>query len=102
MVLCGKVGKLAICTVLRIEEKYDLELFFKNAGLKNGSGEMPKQKNITTGEKGDVYHLSIPDGLSSNDFSKYKLALEEKYNQKIDIKYEGGFVLIEMFEKIES
>ncbi len=99
LVLVGKSSKILVCKVLNIKEMYDLELFFKNAGLKNGSGERPKQKKITTGEKGDVYHLSIPDGLTSKDFEKYKLALEEKYNEEIEISSSKGVILIEMYKK---
>ena len=102
VVLAGKSIKFLTYKALRIEEFYDLELFFKNAGLKNGSGEKPKQKSVTTGTKGDIYHLSIPDGLSSKDFEKYKQALEEKYNEGVEINCDKGVVKIEMFKKVES
>lgn len=102
VVLAGKSIKFLTYKALRIKEFYDLELFFKNAGLKNGSGEKPKQKSVTTGTKGDIYHLSIPDGLSSKDFEKYKQALEEKYNEGVEINCDKGVVKIEMFKKVES
>ncbi len=100
--LCGETCKLVFCKLLNIEEKFDLEKFLKNTGLKNFSGEIPKQIKITKGEKGDVYYFSLPDGLSSNDFSKYKIALEEKLDKEIDIKCKNGHILIEIFEKTES
>ena len=100
IILGGKALKVPTYKVLNIKERYNLEDFFKNAGLVNKSGEFPIQKKIVTEGDIDTYYMSIPDGLSSKNFFDYKQPLEEKYNRNIEIKYDDGLVLIEVSKKV--
>ena len=101
-VTVGKGVKFITYKALKIEEKLDLEDFFKSAGLSNTTGEFPLQKKIVDGEKGDLYHMTIPAGLELSNFLGYKQALKEKFNKSVDMKYKDKMILIEVYDKSEE
>ncbi len=85
--------------------RYDIENFFKNAGLANKSGHTPNQIKTIEGEiksKGKkciICYMSIPDRLTLNDFLQYKDQLQYKHNCTVDIEYIEGYVKIEFTER---
>lgn len=85
-------------------QKYNLERFFMNAGLKNKSNHYPKQIKILEGEilNGKVKktcYMSFPDGLVLDDFIQCKPQLENKYNSNVNIEYIEGYIKIDFIEK---
>lgn len=91
-------GKL-IYKLLKIEEQFDVENFFKVVDFKNKKGEYPKQVKIYSSEKGYIYLLSVPIGLSLKDFTNYKGALELQLKNKIEIKERKGYIELEVITK---
>lgn len=91
-------GKL-IYKLLKIEEQFDVENFFKVVDFKNKKGEYPKQVKIYSTEKGYTYLLSVPIGLSLKDFSNYKGSLEIQLKNKVEIRERKGYVEIEVITK---
>ncbi|MCU9808384.1 hypothetical protein LEQ06_09520 [Paraclostridium sp. AKS46] len=91
-------GKL-IYKLLKIEENFDIEKFFKTVDFKNKKGEFPKQIKIYESKKGYAYLLSVPVGLSLKDFSNYQGALELQLKNKIEIKERKGYIEIEVITK---
>lgn len=91
-------GKL-FYKLLKIEEYFDIEKFFKIVDFKNKKGEFPKQIKIYSSEKGYIYLISVPIGLSLVDFDKYKGSLEIQLKNKVEIKERKGYVEIEVITK---
>lgn len=86
------------------KDKYNLENFFMNVGLKNKSNHHPKQiktveDQINNGKRKNTCYMSFPDGLVIDDFMQYKSQLENKFNSKVDIDYVEGYVKIDFIEK---
>ena len=77
------------------DDTFNFEGFFDSIGLKNKLEEKPKVLDKHKQENKNVYIFSIPEGLSLSDFTKYKEAIEQQLNNKVDIKYENKRIIIE-------
>lgn len=63
----------------------------------DGVTPIRKQKRKT--DYGHCLTFSLPTGLSTDDFEKNKLAIEQHLNKKIDINYKNHRVFIRVYEK---
>lgn len=85
------------------DDSFNFDVFFDSVGLKNKLDEKPKLLDKHKQENKNVYIFSIPDGLSLSSFEKYKEAMEQQLNNKIDIKYENKRIIIdEITSKLKS
>ena len=91
-------GKLLL-KLLDIKEYFNIEEFFKTVDLKNKKSQYPKQIKIYSSEKGYIYLMSVPIGLSLEDFNKYKGSLEIQLKNKVEIKERKGYIEIEVITK---
>lgn len=91
-------GKLLL-KLLNIKTYFNIEEFFKTVELKNKKSQYPKQIKIYSSEKGYIYLISVPVGLSLADFNKYKGSLEIQLKNKVEIKERKGYVEIEVITK---
>lgn len=103
---CGKVVFNLVCDAFKITRYFDVEEFFKIIEFKNKQGFYPKTINIHESKKGYVYVISVPLGMSLNDFEKLKGALEIQLKNKVEIRERNGYVeleviTIELLEKIK-
>lgn len=92
-------GKLLL-KLLNIKEHFNIEEFFKTVELKNKKLQYPKQIKIYSSEKGYIYLMSVPIGLSLEDFNKYKGSLEIQLKNKIEIRERKGYIEIEVITKV--
>ena len=97
-------GELLTIEMYEHSNKYNLEKFFMNLGLKNKANHYPKQIKVIEGEINDgkrkqTCYMSFPDGLVIDDFIQYKSQLENKYNANVDIEYVEGYIKIDFVEK---
>ena len=76
-------------------KKSNLEHFIDAMDIKNELNEKTKLLDKHKQENKNVYIYSIPKGLSTSDFEEYKEAMEQKLDNKIDIKYENKRIVIE-------
>lgn len=95
----GKLTTKLIMKALDIKEYFNIDEFFKTIELKNKKGQYPKQIKIYSSNKGYVYLISAPAGLSISDFSKFKESLELQLRQSIEIRERKGYVEIEVITK---
>lgn len=97
-----KVLGEGITTLLGIEKHVDIEEFFKKAGLKNSEGEYPKFKNREKVDSSVWEYFSLPQGLSTADFEKHKLALEQSLIKDIEIVYDYNIkqVIIKLNDRV--
>lgn len=78
---------------------FDLDKFFRDIELKNKQDIFPcVSKKIKT-DISVKYIVSLPVGLELKDFLSIKNALEQQVQQKIDITYKNGYIIIEVFSK---
>lgn len=91
-------GKLLL-KILNIKEYFNIEEFFKTVELKNKKNHYPKQIKIYSSEKGYIYLISVPIGLSLADFNKHKGSLEIQLKNKIEIRERKGYIEIEVITK---
>lgn len=91
-------GKLLL-KLLNIKPYFNIEEFFKTVELKNKKSQYPKQIKIYSSEKGYIYLISVPVGLSLADFNKYKGSLEIQLKNKVEIKERKGYVEVEVITK---
>ena len=84
-------------------DTFNFNSFFDSVGLKNKLDEKPKLLDKHKKENKNSYIFSIPEGLSLSDFEKYKEAIEQQLNNKIEIKYENKRIIIdEITSKLKS
>lgn len=62
-------------------------------------GVIPKLKRKRKTDYGYCLEFNLPVGLSTHDFERNKLAIEQYLNKKIDISYKNHRVFIRVFEK---
>lgn len=79
-----KVLRDSLYKVLNIKEQFDMDNFFKAVNLKNNVDEYPKQIAIYEDIVTIDYILTIPSGLTENDFKKYKDSLELQLGKDIE------------------
>ena len=85
------------------KDTFNFNNFFNSVGLKNKLDEKPKLLDSHKTENKNSYIFSIPEGLSLSDFEKYKEAIEQQLNNKIEIKYENKRIIIdEITSKLKS
>ena len=85
------------------KDTFNFNNFFDSVGLKNKLDEKPKLLDSHKTENKNSYIFSIPEGLSLSDFEKYKEAIEQQLNNKIEIKYENKRIIIdEITSKLKS
>lgn len=77
------------------DDSFNFDNFFDSVALKNKLDEKPKLLDKHKQENKNSYIFSIPDGLSLNDFAKYKEAMEQQLNNKVNIKYENKRIIVE-------
>lgn len=77
------------------DDSFNFDNFFDSVALKNKLDEKPKLLDKHKQENKNSYIFSIPDGLSLNDFEKYKEAMEQQLNNKVNIKYENKRIIVE-------
>lgn len=94
-----KLSYKLIYKMLKIEEHYNIEEFFKTIEFKNKKNMYPKQIKIFTSEKGYTYLLSVPAGISLKNFNDIKGSLELQLKNKVEIKERKGYVEIEVISK---
>jgi len=61
-------------------------------------GEIPKLKEKRKTDYGYCLAFSLPAGMSTDDFEKHKLAIEQNLNKRIEISYSNYRVYIRVFE----
>lgn len=86
--------------VLDIVPRENLEDFFKANEIKNDKGEYPKQKKITDGEKGDLYHIKVPKDIKFEDIKKYEYEMKVFYKRSVKInemKLYDRYMTIELY-----
>ena len=76
-------------------KKSNLEHFIDAIDIKNDLNQKTKLLDKHKQENKNVYIYSIPKGLSTSDFEEYKEAMEQQFDNKIDIKYENKRIIIE-------
>lgn len=85
-----------------IKWKNPYEKLFKALRLES-DGQIPKYLGRWETDYGYKLKFSLPVGLSTDDFEKYKLAIEQYLNKKIKVGYGNYRVYIKVFEnKIEK
>lgn len=84
---------------LDLKEKYNpFRLLFENLNLKVGDGVVPKYINKRKTPYGYCLTFSLPYGLSTNDFEKHQLAIEQYLNKRVDINYKNYRIYIRVYE----
>ena len=84
-------------------DTFNFNSFCDSVGLNNKLDEKPKLLDKHKNENKNSYIFSIPEGLSLSDFEKYKEAIEQQLNNKIEIKYENKRIIIdEITSKLKS
>lgn len=97
-----KVFGEGIINLLGIEKHIEIESFFKKAGLKNSEGEYPEFKNREKIGSSVWEYFTLPQGLSTADFEKHKLALEQYLIKDIEIVYDYNIkqVIIKLNDRV--
>lgn len=87
-----------ISTMLEARRLFNpYKALFDNLGLKVGN-QIPRYIRKRKTEYGYVITFSLPYGLSTDDFEKKKLAIEQYLNKRIEISYNNYRVFIKVFE----
>lgn len=94
-----KVGLKCLYNVLNIKPYFDIVDFFKQIEFKNKQGQFPKLIKTYESPKGYTYLLSVPIGLSLDDFEKIKGALQIQLRNNIEIRDRKGYIEIEVLSK---
>ena len=94
-----KVGLKCLYKVLNIKPYFDIIDFFKQVEFKNKQGQFPKLIKTYESPKGYTYLLSVPIGLSLDDFEKIKGALEIQLRNSIEIRDRKGYIEVEVLTK---
>ncbi len=76
--------------------KNNFKVLFDNCGLHKGEMYPELQEKIITAY-GHCLRFSLPLGLSSDDFTRHKKAIEQFLDRKIEIKYSHKNILIEVY-----
>lgn len=92
----GEVGLKALYKLLNIKQYFDIEEYFKIVQLKNKREEYPKLINIHESNKGYIYLVSCPRGLSIEDFKKLEKGLEIQLRHRVDIRVRDGYIELEV------
>ena len=95
----GKVTIKALYKSLGIEEKFNIQKFFKDVELKNKKDQYPIKIKTYSSDRGYVYLLSVPVGLDISSFEKHKAALQIQLRQRVEIRERNGYVEIEVITK---
>ena len=94
-----KVGLKCLYKALNIKPYFDIVDFFKQIEFKNKQGQFPKLIKTYESPKGYTYLLSVPIGLSLDDFEKIKGALQIQLRNNIEIRDRKGYIEIEVLSK---
>lgn len=94
-----KVGLKCLYKVLNIKPYFDIVDFFKQIEFKNKKEQYPKLIKTYESSKGYTYLLSVPIGLSLDDFEKLKGALQIQLRNNIEIRDRKGYIEIEVLSK---
>lgn len=87
-----------ITTVIDIKNKSNpYQRLFENIKLESG-GITPRLIRKRTTDYGHSITFSLPTGLSTKDFEKNKLAIEQHLNKKVDIGYDNYRVFMKVYE----
>lgn len=71
---------------------------FENLGLKAGTAT-PRYKGKVATDYSTIYKFRLPPGLSSGDFQKKQLAIEEHLGSPVSIQYTYKMLHIEVFKE---
>ena len=93
----GAVGGVA-ATFDTFGSKHPYKKLFENLKLSVGD-VIPKYLGKKKTEYGYQVTLSLPPGLSTKDFEKNKLEIEQYLNKKIDIEYANHRIYMKVYEK---
>lgn len=85
-----KVGLKCLYKVMNIKPYFDIVDFFKQVEFKNKKEQYPKLIKTYESPKGYTYLLSVPIGLSLDDFEKIKGALEIQLRNSIEMRDRKG------------
>lgn len=98
--LTGLGGITAMADVVRNTNPY--RKLFENAKLEIG-GQIPRFIRKRKTDYGYCLTFSLPYGMSTDDFRKKQLPIEQYLNKKVDISYDNYRVFLKVYEKeIES
>lgn len=91
-----KVGLKCLYKLMNIKEYFDIENFFKQIEFKNKKEQYPTLIKIYESQKGYVYLLGVPCGISLDDFLKIKGALQIQLKNSVEIRERKGYIEIEV------
>lgn len=93
--LIGLGGVTAIADIIIESNPY--RKLFENLNLKKGE-QVPKYIRKRKTDYGYCVTLSLPAGLSTKDFDKNKLAIEQYLNRDVEITYKNHRIYLKVFE----
>jgi S-DNA-T family DNA segregation ATPase FtsK/SpoIIIE len=88
------IGAGTACFAMYFRVKDDWTKLFKLLKLQNTEEETPKLMKKTTESDGIHYEFTLPEGLSLNDFTLKKEAIEQARNHKILLNYKDKKVIL--------
>lgn len=94
----AKLSLKVLYKILKIQEYYNLEEFFKKVQLKSKEGEHSRLIKIYESKMGYTYLFTCPVGLALSDFSKYKGAIEIQLKEKVEIRERKGYIEVEVIK----
>ena len=77
-----------------------LDRYFEKANI-NKNGEIPKVLKKEKTENGAVYVVQMPAGMSTNDFEKIKLSIEQYLGESIKIGFNKNLIIETKSKKLE-
>ena len=80
-------------------EGQKLRDLWRAGGLYNRDGTMPTLREKKQMKYGHCLRLSLPPGLSTEDFERRQAAIEQNFGHTIKIKYKNKNMLIEVYEQ---
>ena len=88
----------SVTTIIDIKNKSNpYQRLFENVKLESG-GITPRFIRKRATDYGHSITFSLPTGLSTKDFEKNKLAIEQYLNKKVDIGYDNYRVFMKVYE----
>lgn len=94
--LMGGCGVFGVYYFFRSWSKFDR--LFRNLNLGRGKA-FPILKEREETEVSTVYKFTLPAGISSEDFERNRLAIQQHIGRDIDIKYTYKEIWVEVFEQ---
>ncbi len=94
--IAAMAGVASIMEFLSLANPY--RKLFDNLGLRMGDN-VPRYINKRKTDYGYCVALSLPVGLSTDDFKKHQLAIEQYLNRRVEFAYKNYRVYMKVFEK---